>query len=84
MGHVFHLAWYMNGVGFGDSSRTSVPKIMASYPPRVSSANRQSDNEGEMGGGSYPHTSMCRDKSPAPFQCVGVSIACGSAIFCRT
>ena len=23
----------MNGVGFGDSSRTSVPKIMASYPP---------------------------------------------------
>ena len=33
MGHVFHLAWYMNGVGFGDSSRTSVPKIMASYPP---------------------------------------------------
>ena len=35
MGHVFHLAWYMNGVGFGDSSRTSVPKIMASYPPPV-------------------------------------------------
>ena len=33
MGHVFHLAWYMNGVGFGDSSRTSVPKIMASEPP---------------------------------------------------
>ena len=33
MGHVFHLAWYMNGVGFGDSSRTSVPKIMASDPP---------------------------------------------------
>ena len=35
MGHVFHLAWYMNGVGFGDSSRTSVPKIMASYPPVI-------------------------------------------------
>ena len=33
MGHVFHLAWYMNGTGFGDSSRTSVPKIMASDPP---------------------------------------------------
>ena len=32
MGHVFHLAWYMNGVGFGDSSRTSVSKIMASDP----------------------------------------------------
>ena len=33
----------------------------------VSGANRQSDNEWEMGGqGSYPHTSMCGDKSPAP------------------
>ena len=33
MGHVFHLDLDMNGVGFGDFSCTSVPKIMASYPP---------------------------------------------------
>ena len=32
MGHIFHLAYYMNRVGSGDSSRTSVPKIKASYP----------------------------------------------------
>ena len=34
MGMFFNIAKYMNGMGSGDSSRTSsVPKIMTSYPP---------------------------------------------------
>ena len=33
MGMFFNFDEYMNGVGSGDSSRTSVPKIMASNPP---------------------------------------------------
>ena len=32
-GSCFALSQYMNGVGFVGSSRTSVPKIKASYPP---------------------------------------------------
>ena len=35
MGHVFHLAWYMNELGIGDSSCTSVHKIKASYPHAI-------------------------------------------------
>ena len=69
------------------------PKHLQCSISSAITGNRIMRGKWRGGQGSYPHTSMCGDKSPAPIQFVGVrtlppppifphyTIACGSAIY---